>query len=121
MKSPEAGGKRYEGLSLLKGAAEKGHLEAQALYGATKFTDLMTTSSEPELRDQYVDSLYFLALAAKRGSASAEGVLPQLETLSLGDEGEFTEPLAEPLTHLEEGWVKAALEKAQDELSCYAK
>lgn len=121
MKSEEGGAKRNEGLALLRKAAQQGDLEAQAFYGRTKFTDLMTVGSEPELEGEYVEALYFLSLASRRGNAAVHGVLPQLETLRVKADGTFSEPLTEPLTYIEEGWVKAALLRAEDELPCYAK
>ncbi len=119
LKSPDGGKKRNEGMALLKSAAEKGHLAAQGFYGSTMFTDLMTTGTEPDLDQQYVEAMYFLALAARRGNTEAQSELPQLETLTLNDDGTFSEPLSEPLSHLDEEWVRAALERAQTDLSCY--
>lgn len=118
-KSKDGGTKRQEGLSLLRDAATKGHLAAQAFYGRTKFTDLMTTGIEPALEDEYVEATYFLSLAARRGNTEAQSEIPQLETLAVKKDGSFTEPLTEPLSHLDEEWVKAAVKRAQADLPCY--
>ncbi len=119
-KSAAGGTKRAEGLALVKKAADKGHLEAQSFLGRTQFGDLMTTGAEPELKDAYIEALSYLALAAKRGSTDAKDFLPQLARLELSDEGGLSEELEEPLSSLEESWIRGALLFVSGELHCYS-
>jgi hypothetical protein len=120
MKSEGGGKKRAAGFEKLKSAAERGHFAAQALYGSALFGDLMTTGTEPELADDYIEAVYFLWLAARRGDQAARELFPDPEHLTVTEDGKLSQALEGPLTNIEEAWVIAGIERAQTDLPCFA-
>lgn len=119
MKSETGGGDRSQGLSLLRAAADAGHLRAQSFYGLTLFGDLMTSGDEEGFKDQYIEALYFIALSARRGDGDAQESIPQLQTLSISAAGALSAPLEEPLSGLPSVWVKEAVQRAQRDARCF--
>lgn len=101
-----------QALSMLLRAAEQGHLEAQAKYGATRFSDLFQGDAPaPEERDAYVSALTQLFIAARRGHEGARETLPGLADLRLEGERLTSRP-AYPLSDLDEAWIREALRRA---------
>lgn len=119
MKSEGGGGDRWKGLELLREASANGHLKAQSLYGRTTFGDLMTTGDGPELEKQYVESLLYLRLAARRGDADATDYLPGLASARVSEKNTFEPALDGPLASLTPAWVVSAFRQADEQLVCY--
>lgn len=120
MKSQSGGKGRSEGVDRVHEAARRGHLGAQSLYGRTLFYDLMTTGDEEALQDEYVDAIYFLTLAARRGDEVVRAEFPELATLT-AEGGTLSAPLTAPFSDLNETWVKEGVERAQRDMRCFAK
>jgi TPR repeat protein len=119
MKSEAGSGKRARALELWRQASDGGNLEAQGRYGMTRFGDLMTTGTEPQLEAEYVTALSFLRLAARRGQPDAAGYVPGIASTEPTDGGGFHPPLEVPLADLPPEWVRSAFERADAELACY--
>jgi hypothetical protein len=117
MKSEGGGQDRNRGLALVREAADSGDLEAQSLYGRVLFGDLMTTGQEESLRDQYIEAIYFLRLATRRGDAATIAFMPDLEKVRAMPTG-FYPPLPPPLSDLDEDWVRAGIQKADRARVC---
>lgn len=117
MKSEGGGKDRNRGLALLREAADSGDRDAQSLYGRVLFGDLMTTGQEEALRDQYIEAIYFLRLAIRRGDAATLAFLPDLEQVRALPTG-FYPPLPAPLSDLDEDWVRAGIQKADRARVC---
>jgi TPR repeat protein len=116
MKSVEGGKDRRRGMDLLRRAAHAGSLSAQQRYGQTLFGDLMTTGSEPELEDDYVEAIAFLRVAARRG---ADEYLPGLSRLQLSEDGSLQPAADPPLSDLPPGWVVRGIREGDELMHCF--
>ncbi len=106
-------GPYLEGMRQLKRAAAAGHLEAQAKYGMTNFSNMFQAQAPtPEERDDYVLALTYVLVASKRGHQAAHYFLPGLAEMKISN-GRPTPPPEPPLDSIEEDWLVAALADAE--------
>jgi hypothetical protein len=103
-------------MARLRVAAEEGHLEAQHLYGVTLFGVRFTNQApQPDERADYVGSLTFLSIAARRGHQGARDAIPGLVDLRPGD----APPAEPPLDQIPEKWLREAIEAADAWIACH--
>lgn len=102
-------------LERLRVAASAGMRDAQALFGTTAFSVLFMRDAPTEAqREEYIEALVFLRLAALGGAEEAAAFLPGI--------GGAEPPSAEepPLDAIPAAWLSQAWERADRWLACHA-